>query len=124
MATGTGLLYYYQSQRDKKQQGVGTLGPADGLSLVLCLAEFAALLTALVMNAELTSRTETAGKASIGGHFELMDQDGQSFSSKDLLGKFALLYFGFTHCPDICPEELEKMAAAAETLGAFCMLTP
>ena len=60
----------------------------------------------------------TAGNASIGGPFDLLNQDGKPFTDKDLLGKFALVYFGFTHCPDICPDELEKMASALNGLGA------
>ncbi|ODQ63273.1 SCO1 protein [Nadsonia fulvescens var. elongata DSM 6958] len=50
------------------------------------------------------------GKPLIGGSFNLIDQDGKSFTDKDLLGKFSLVYFGFSLCPDICPDELEKMA--------------
>lgn len=49
----------------------------------------------------------------------MLNQEGQPFGSKDLLGRFALLYFGFTHCPDICPEELEKMAKAMDLVGVF-----
>ena len=59
------------------------------------------------------------GKAAIGGAWQLIDQNGKSFSNTDLKGKFALLYFGFTHCPDICPDELMKMAEAIDLVGTF-----
>ncbi|KNZ53337.1 hypothetical protein VP01_3270g1 [Puccinia sorghi] len=61
---------------------------------------------------------KSVGKVKIGGPFELVNaQNGQPFSEKDLLGKFSLIYFGFTNCPDICPEELDKMCAVINRLA-------
>ena len=45
-----------------------------------------------------------------------MDWDGKPVSSKDLVGKWVLLYFGFTKCPDICPDELHKVTAVLKRL--------
>ncbi|KAI0850739.1 SCO1 protein [Daldinia vernicosa] len=58
----------------------------------------------------LAEATKGVGRPKVGGDFDLIDQDGKPFSSRDLKGRHSLVYFGFTHCPDICPEELDKMA--------------
>lgn len=51
------------------------------------------------------------GRPKVGGPFNLTSQIGQPFTEKDLRGKWSLVYFGFTNCPDICPAELDKVSS-------------
>jgi protein SCO1/2 len=55
--------------------------------------------------------------AAIGGPFHLIDQNGQPFSDQDLKGKPFLVFFGFTHCPDVCPTTLFDISEIMRRLG-------
>ena len=54
--------------------------------------------------------------ADIGGPFELTDHTGAPFGTRELAGDYALLYFGYTFCPDVCPTELGQIAEAIDLL--------
>jgi protein SCO1/2 len=54
---------------------------------------------------------------SLGGPFELVDHTGRTVTDRDYRGRFMLIFFGFTHCPDICPTELQVVAEVLEKLG-------
>lgn len=58
-----------------------------------------------------------AGTATIGGSFALTDQHGKTVTDKDFAGRYMLVFFGFTHCPDICPTALGTITAARSKLG-------
>lgn len=57
------------------------------------------------------------GSALVGGPFTLVDQDGQTVTDRDFRGRWMLVYFGYTFCPDVCPTELQVMADALDRLG-------
>jgi protein SCO1/2 len=54
--------------------------------------------------------------AAIGGPFTLTDQNGRQVTDRDFAGKYRIMYFGFTNCPDVCPTDL---AAISKGLKAF-----
>jgi len=53
----------------------------------------------------------------VGGPFRLVDPSGRTVSETDFRGRWMLVYFGYTFCPDLCPTELQTMAAALDRLG-------
>ena len=58
-----------------------------------------------------------SGTALVGGPFSMVDQDGRRVTEKDFLGKYMLVFFGYTYCPDVCPTELQVMTAALDQMG-------
>ncbi len=54
--------------------------------------------------------------ARIGGAFSLTDQDGRAVSDRDFAGRYRIVYFGYTFCPDVCPTDVQNIAAALKLL--------
>src|ERR1700751_5816579 len=55
--------------------------------------------------------------AAIGGPFQLTDQAGTTVTEKDLQGRPTLIFFGFTHCPDVCPTSLFEISEILRAMG-------
>ncbi|KAF3543066.1 hypothetical protein DY000_02003856 [Brassica cretica] len=92
---------------------VNTSGFVDELLLAVCYWCW----TGLIGRRNVISKEgPSAGKAAIGGPFSLIRDDGKRVTEKDLMGKWTILYFGFTHCPDICPDELIKLSASIDKI--------
>jgi cytochrome oxidase Cu insertion factor (SCO1/SenC/PrrC family) len=56
-------------------------------------------------------------RPAIGGPFALVNQQGEPVTEKSFAGRYMLVYFGYTYCPDVCPTELQTMNNALEILG-------
>nr|GMC95397.1 protein SCO1 homolog 1, mitochondrial isoform X1 [Ipomoea batatas] len=91
LGTGAGLVYYYDREKKRHIEGINSASNA-------------------------VKQGPSVGKAAIGGPFNLNDHNGKPVTEKDFLGKWIMLYFGFTHCPDICPDELQKLAEAIDKI--------
>jgi protein SCO1/2 len=57
------------------------------------------------------------GPSAIGGSFTLIGQDGKPITAQDLKGKPLLVFFGYTHCPDICPTTLFELSEVLHAMG-------
>jgi protein SCO1/2 len=58
-----------------------------------------------------------ATASAVGGPFQLLDQNGKTISNEDLKGHPFLMFFGFTHCPDVCPTTLFEVSEVLKQLG-------
>ncbi|MBV8978035.1 MAG: SCO family protein [Alphaproteobacteria bacterium] len=85
--------------------------------LAMLAAVLAGLLWNLGDNAARLGVTLVSGTARVGGPFQLIDQDGHARSDRDFRGRYMLVYFGYSFCPDVCPTTLAVMAGALERLG-------
>jgi len=83
--TGAGLFYYFNKEKERIQEAKRQ-----------------------------TTVSKKIGRAHVGGPFSLITQNGEPFTEHNLLGKWSLIYFGFTNCPDICPDELDKMGMVVD----------
>lgn len=141
--TGAGLAYYYQGEKEKKQQqgtviGLGfvsffshvcmkyphvleVIPPPFSCALFrtrrLASSPHPSLLPSPPFtNCTALGKVTSYGKPALGGPWTLVDFTGKPVTDADFRGEFLLLYFGFTHCPDICPSELVKVGRILDLL--------
>ncbi|KAJ3343377.1 Cu-binding protein [Gonapodya sp. JEL0774] len=91
VVTGVGLVYYFQYEKERVEKEKTRLAVEQA--------------------------TSAAGKPLVGGPFSLVDHEGRPVTDLDYRGRWMLIYFGFTYCPDVCPEELEKMGHIIDLLA-------
>src|SRR5579872_2020094 len=60
----------------------------------------------------------TGETVNIGGPFTLIDQNGATRTDQDYRGKYMLVFFGYTYCPDVCPTTLAVMKSALDMMGS------
>jgi protein SCO1/2 len=85
--------------------------------ILVVLAAFVTGAFALTAAVLLLAPPERTKPSSVGGPFELIDQNGKTVTDADFRGKPFLVFFGFTHCPDICPTTLFEVSEVFNRLG-------
>jgi protein SCO1/2 len=91
---------------------------ATALGILLALAIGFALSNVFLPSGNLVGGLKVTGTPLIGGPFHLTDDQGRPRTDEDFRGRLMLIYFGYTHCPDVCPTSLATMGSAIDLLGA------
>jgi protein SCO1 len=86
--------------------------------LIIVSAFTASLLIGLLIMLWALGGARGVPAAAIGGPFQLTDQSGTIVTDKSLQGRPTLVFFGFTHCPDVCPTSLFEMSEVLRAMGA------
>jgi protein SCO1/2 len=84
--------------------------------LLPCIVIFVTFQVYLFLDKEFNVNEKIAGPT-IGGNFHLINTNQNFIRATDYRGRLMLVYFGFTHCPDICPTDLQAMTNALNALG-------
>ncbi|RQH10785.1 SCO family protein [Bradyrhizobium sp. RP6] len=86
--------------------------------LVIATAFAASLIVGLlIMFWAMGGLSKVAQPAAIGGPFQLTNQNGKAVTDKSLKGKPTLIFFGYTHCPDVCPTSLFEISEVLRAMG-------
>jgi protein SCO1 len=104
----TGPLHHAGARQWRRAKGPTPAFVMLALAAALLARPLPALAAGPVSPNEATSE--------IGGPFTLVDQNGRTVTDAKFRGKWLLVYFGYTHCPDACPTALSDIAAALEDL--------
>jgi protein SCO1/2 len=95
-----------------------TLSPRTSRILLLVSAFVAGLASvAIAVVVVMTLQTPQGSAAAVGGPFSLTDQNGRTITDADLKGRPFLVFFGYTHCPDVCPTTLFEVSEVLRALG-------
>ena len=120
-----GLVHPDARLRTNGSQGLPLCRLRGVLDLIATLAAAAAIASGPSIAAAAaaddgaggSSRSEEESRTIRGGSFTLVDHTGRIVTDRDFRGSFMLLYFGYTHCPDVCPAGLQVVAEAMKALG-------
>jgi protein SCO1 len=85
--------------------------------LIIVAAFAVSLAIGLGLTLWLLGGPRSVTASAIGGPFQLVDQSGQAVTDKSLKGKPTIMFFGFTHCPDVCPTALFEMSEILRAMG-------
>ena len=110
--------------KKKKAKSVWIHWKGVAIVAVMCSTILAGMLTIRFHKEEEIEKKSKGGygKPALGGPFDLIDFNEVPRKSEDFYGTWLLLYFGFVNCPDICPEELDKLCTVAKNLESDASL--
>lgn len=94
---------------------MATAGIRRALPLIVFLIGLLILGGAILL--QLRGASDSSAPSSVGGPFTMVDQNGRTVTEKDFLGAPTLIFFGFTHCPDICPTTLFEVSEVLRATG-------
>jgi len=103
------IVHIGRISETRRRGGLGR--PALGLVLAAALAGVSGCAPRAAAPAQ------SAGSAQPGGPFTLVDQDGRSVDQRILNGKWSIVFFGYTFCPDFCPTTLTTLGKTMQALG-------